>query len=151
MESKKRKREESVPVPPLITYHAPGRTFERLFNGQSSLVAASSATAHDTFTEKTLEDTKRVVRGKLGLDNNVHITLEQIREGRTIDLEDGTLSLRLSFSVLTPTITTRRRRFCSPSRSGAIRACSRSESYRDPSLCRRPRRKSPKYNPSSWT
>lgn len=33
MESKKRKREESLAVPPLITYHAPGRTFERLFKG----------------------------------------------------------------------------------------------------------------------
>jgi hypothetical protein len=40
--------------------------------------------------EQSLEETKRVVRNKLGLGSDALIELAQIRDGRRIDLEDGT-------------------------------------------------------------
>jgi len=40
-------------------------------------------------TEGSLEETKRVVRHKLKLASDADVGLEQWREGRLIDLEDG--------------------------------------------------------------
>ncbi|KAF8502039.1 hypothetical protein F5888DRAFT_1164520 [Russula emetica] len=53
---------------PRITYLCPGRTFDRLLKEQS------------------LDETKNVVRKKLGLD--AAIELAQLRDGKRIDLED---------------------------------------------------------------
>ncbi|KAL0956448.1 hypothetical protein HGRIS_002596 [Hohenbuehelia grisea] len=64
---KKRKRETDTPR---ITYSAGGRTFERLFK------------------EESLEETKDVVRRKLGLGPGATIGLAQFRDGTSIDLED---------------------------------------------------------------
>ncbi|KAF4598164.1 hypothetical protein EYR38_006560 [Pleurotus pulmonarius] len=65
--SKKRKRDDDRPR---ITYFASGRTFERLFK------------------EESLEETKSVVRRKLGVPENADILLAQIRDNQTIDLDD---------------------------------------------------------------
>ncbi|KAF9501824.1 hypothetical protein BDN71DRAFT_1491910 [Pleurotus eryngii] len=65
--SKKRKRDDDKPR---ITYFAPGRTFERLFK------------------EESLEETKSVVRRKLGVSENSGILLAQIRDDQAIDLDD---------------------------------------------------------------
>ncbi|KIK98339.1 hypothetical protein PAXRUDRAFT_694919 [Paxillus rubicundulus Ve08.2h10] len=56
---------------PRITYHAEQRTFDRLFKEQS------------------LEETKDVVRRKLGLASGCIVKLQQIRGANFIDLEDG--------------------------------------------------------------
>ncbi|KAI9459079.1 hypothetical protein F5148DRAFT_308386 [Russula earlei] len=53
-----------------ITYQCLGRTFDRLFKEQS------------------LDETKNVVRRKLGLAYGAPIELAQLRDGRKIDLED---------------------------------------------------------------
>lgn len=45
--------------------------------------------------EKTLEETKRVVRSKLGLAADADVKLEQLREGKAVDLEDGEFSRRI--------------------------------------------------------
>ncbi|KAF7428195.1 hypothetical protein PC9H_007416 [Pleurotus ostreatus] len=66
-DSKKRKRDYDRPR---ITYFAPGRTFERLFQ------------------EESLEETKSVVRRKLGVPENSDISLAQIRGEQVIDLDD---------------------------------------------------------------
>ncbi|KIJ19042.1 hypothetical protein PAXINDRAFT_97113 [Paxillus involutus ATCC 200175] len=55
---------------PRITYHAEQRTFDRLFKEQS------------------LEETKDVVRRKLGLPSGCIVKLRQIRGAKFIDLED---------------------------------------------------------------
>ncbi|TFY61387.1 hypothetical protein EVG20_g7077, partial [Dentipellis fragilis] len=55
---------------PRITYHAAGRTFDRLFK------------------EKSLADTKDVVRSKLGIGADVGLALAQLRDNRRIDLDD---------------------------------------------------------------
>ncbi|GAW04229.1 Carbamoyl-phosphate synthase arginine-specific small chain [Lentinula edodes] len=63
----KRKRETNAPR---ITYHAASRTFDRLFK------------------EESLDETKDVVRRKLGLPDSSSIRLAQIRGEHTVDLED---------------------------------------------------------------
>ncbi|KAF9012457.1 hypothetical protein BDQ17DRAFT_704042 [Cyathus striatus] len=63
----KRKRE---PDHPRITYHAPGRTFDRLFK------------------EESLRDLKDVVRKKLHVSSSNDIKLVQLRGNTEIDLED---------------------------------------------------------------
>ncbi|KAJ4483268.1 hypothetical protein J3R30DRAFT_1755702 [Lentinula aciculospora] len=63
----KRKRETNAPR---ITYHAASRTFDRLFK------------------EESLDETKDVVRRKLGLPESSSIYLAQIRGEHTVDLED---------------------------------------------------------------
>jgi hypothetical protein len=55
---------------PRITYQSSKRTFERLFKEQS------------------LDETKNVVRKKLGLGHDAAVELAQLRDGRRIDLED---------------------------------------------------------------
>ncbi|KAH7920778.1 hypothetical protein BV22DRAFT_1039425 [Leucogyrophana mollusca] len=67
MESAKRKRDDDLPR---ITYHASGRTFDRLFK------------------EKSLDETREVVRRKLGLQRGAVVKLKQLRGGKAIDLED---------------------------------------------------------------
>ncbi|KAG2015748.1 hypothetical protein CC2G_008988 [Coprinopsis cinerea AmutBmut pab1-1] len=63
----KRKREEDYPR---ITYNAGPRTFDRLFK------------------EESLEEMKNVVRKKLGYSKDVSLQLAQLRDARTVDLED---------------------------------------------------------------
>ncbi|KAH9061262.1 hypothetical protein EDB87DRAFT_1610849 [Lactarius vividus] len=58
------------PVYPRITYQTEGRTFDRLFK------------------EHSLQAAKAVVRKKLGLGHDALIELTQLRDGKTIDLED---------------------------------------------------------------
>ena len=45
-----------------------------------------------TYTGQSLEETKDLVRKKLGLSNDTSIRFSQLHEGRHIDLEDGTLA-----------------------------------------------------------
>ena len=47
-------------------------------------------------SETSLEETKRVVRGKLGLADNAKIQLAQMRGGNAIVLEDGACFLQLA-------------------------------------------------------
>ncbi|KAJ3748904.1 hypothetical protein DFH05DRAFT_615472 [Lentinula detonsa] len=63
----KRKRETNAPR---ITYHTASRTFDRLFK------------------EESLDETRDVVRRKLGLPDSSNIRLAQIRGEHTVDLED---------------------------------------------------------------
>ncbi|KAL5523627.1 hypothetical protein ACEPAG_7800 [Sanghuangporus baumii] len=67
METKKRKREAG---PPRVMFTAPARTFERLLK------------------EGSLRALKLTVGKKLGLDSKTVVELCQIRDGKTIDLED---------------------------------------------------------------
>ncbi|KIM29783.1 hypothetical protein M408DRAFT_107455 [Serendipita vermifera MAFF 305830] len=80
-EKKKRKRDTresdattgltaNVVEGPRITYHTPFKSFERVFN------------------ETSLDETKRVVRAKLGLEPAVDLQLAQLRGGHKIVLED---------------------------------------------------------------
>ncbi|KAH7913473.1 hypothetical protein BJ138DRAFT_624695 [Hygrophoropsis aurantiaca] len=69
MEGIKRKRSDELMIP-RITYHAHGRTFDRLFK------------------EESLEEMIDVVRKKLDLPSTSVIKLAQIRDGKPIDLED---------------------------------------------------------------
>ncbi|KAI0311959.1 hypothetical protein OF83DRAFT_1177085 [Amylostereum chailletii] len=64
------KNKEIVSTPPRVTYHAEGRTFDRLFK------------------EASLKETRDVVRRKLGLPSATAVELSQLREGKKIDLED---------------------------------------------------------------
>ncbi|KAJ8488902.1 hypothetical protein ONZ51_g3232 [Trametes cubensis] len=63
----KRKRDYEGTV---VTFYTPDTTFRRVFKGQS------------------LEETKDLVRKKLGLSNDTSIRFSQLHEGRHIDLED---------------------------------------------------------------
>ncbi|KAE9411309.1 hypothetical protein BT96DRAFT_1028648, partial [Gymnopus androsaceus JB14] len=63
----KRKRETNIPR---ITYHVANRTFDRLFK------------------EETLNETKDVVRRKLGLPESTNVHLAQLRGETIVDLED---------------------------------------------------------------
>ncbi|KAF8070579.1 hypothetical protein FPV67DRAFT_1487906 [Lyophyllum atratum] len=74
---KKRKRDADYPR---IAYHTSTRTFDRLFK------------------EDTLSEMKEVARRKLGLDPNMPIAFAQIREDKTVDLEDGKLQIPVSSS-----------------------------------------------------
>ncbi len=47
--------------------------------------------------EQSLDETKNVVRKKLGLDHDAAIELAQLRDGKRIDLEDG-VSIPQSFA-----------------------------------------------------
>jgi len=107
-ESPKRKRKREETIEARITYHTPTKTFERLFHGLSAL-SPSRPSLTDIFTRKpilkpdmtrqtrvlwahsetSLEDTKRVVRRKLGLADNAKVQLAQMRGGNAIVLEDG--------------------------------------------------------------
>ncbi|KAG8760430.1 hypothetical protein FRC14_003127 [Serendipita sp. 396] len=69
-ESSKKKRKRENTVNARITYHSPLKVFERLFN------------------ESSLEDTKSMVKAKMGLPGNSNIQLEQLRGGKSIVLED---------------------------------------------------------------
>ncbi|PAV18872.1 hypothetical protein PNOK_0571500 [Pyrrhoderma noxium] len=70
-ESDLRKRKRDDFDPPRITFRALGRTFDRLL------------------TENSLEDVHSAVTKKLKLDHGAKITLLQIRNGDSIDLEDA--------------------------------------------------------------
>ncbi|KAF9526603.1 hypothetical protein CPB83DRAFT_452462 [Crepidotus variabilis] len=67
--AKKRKRDDEVD-PPRITYDAATRTFDRLFK------------------EESLGEMKNVVRKKLGVSTAVPVYLSQIRDGKSVDLDD---------------------------------------------------------------
>ncbi|KAF8633367.1 hypothetical protein AX17_004538 [Amanita inopinata Kibby_2008] len=73
---------------PRITFHASGRTFDRLFKG-IVLPFRQHAVVTSSFTiENTLNDLKQTVKRKLGLPLDSVVNLAQLREGRVIDLED---------------------------------------------------------------
>ena len=74
---------------PRITYHASGRTFDRLFKG--NVVSYRVYTCHLIHhgVEESLKEMKEIARTKLGIPPNAVIVLEQIRDGQPIDLEDG--------------------------------------------------------------
>ncbi|KAJ3515306.1 hypothetical protein NLJ89_g1850 [Agrocybe chaxingu] len=65
-----RKRKRDTEELPRISYDAATRTFDRLFK------------------EDSLEGMKGVVRRKLGVSDDVPVYLSQIREGKSVDLED---------------------------------------------------------------
>ncbi|KAI0675011.1 hypothetical protein C8Q78DRAFT_1010005 [Trametes maxima] len=67
MEGNKRKRDDDGTV---VTFYTPDRTFQRVFKGQS------------------LEETKSLVRKKLGLADNASVRFSRLHAGRNIDLED---------------------------------------------------------------
>ncbi|KAI0356191.1 hypothetical protein OH77DRAFT_1423786 [Trametes cingulata] len=67
MEVHKRKRDDDGTV---VTFYAPDRTFQRVYKGQS------------------LEETKSLVRKKLGLREDASLHFSRLYEGRHIDLED---------------------------------------------------------------
>ncbi|KAI8993763.1 hypothetical protein BD414DRAFT_534875 [Trametes punicea] len=67
MEGNKRKRDSEGTV---VTFYAPDKTFQRVYKGQS------------------LEETKAIVRKKLGLANDASVRFSRLHEGRHIDLED---------------------------------------------------------------
>ncbi|KAF7790409.1 hypothetical protein EIP86_001364 [Pleurotus ostreatoroseus] len=68
MESKKRKRDQDSPT--VVTFHAPTKSFARVFKGT------------------TLKSTRKLVRKKLGLASGTDLTLVHLREGARVDLED---------------------------------------------------------------
>lgn len=65
--SKKRKRDIDYPR---ITYDVADRTFDRLFK------------------EESLDEMKQVVRKKMGYSSDIPLHLAQLRDGKTVDLED---------------------------------------------------------------
>ncbi|CAA7259068.1 unnamed protein product [Cyclocybe aegerita] len=65
-----RKRKRDAARLPRISYDAATRTFDRLFK------------------EDSLEGMKQVVRRKLGVPHHVPVYLSQMREGKSVDLED---------------------------------------------------------------
>ncbi|KAI1796441.1 hypothetical protein LXA43DRAFT_1079598 [Ganoderma leucocontextum] len=68
MDGHKRKRDDDGTV---VTFYAPDRTFARVYKGQS------------------LEETKDLVRKKLGLSEDTFIRLARLHEGKVIELDDG--------------------------------------------------------------
>ena len=85
MEGRKRKRESD---PPRITFLSKDRTFDRLFRGDIRGLQTFSDSLFWS-AEESLTQTKEVVRRKLGLEKNAVIHLAQVRDGRSIDLDDG--------------------------------------------------------------
>jgi len=78
---------------PRITYQSSKRTFERLFKGtKTSWLARLGRTEYVCYEEQSLDETKNVVRKKLGLGHDAAVELAQLRDGRRIDLEDGVSS-----------------------------------------------------------
>ncbi|KAI0645406.1 hypothetical protein C8Q79DRAFT_691567 [Trametes meyenii] len=67
MDGNKRKRDDDGTV---VTFYTPDRTFQRVFKGQS------------------LEETKALVRKKLGLADDTSVRFSRLHAGRNIDLED---------------------------------------------------------------
>ncbi|KAI0256093.1 hypothetical protein BJV78DRAFT_1278655 [Lactifluus subvellereus] len=75
---------------PRITYQASERAFDRLFKG-TNFFGRSDLDRADSFVsdkEQSLEETKQIVRKKLGLSCDTPIQLAQLRGGKRIDLED---------------------------------------------------------------
>lgn len=83
---KKRKRNLDLPR---ITYHASDRTFERLFKGKVSHGCLLYHYEAHLLLEESLGEMAAVIRRKLGLLENTSLCLAQLREGKSIDLEDG--------------------------------------------------------------
>ncbi|TBU29564.1 hypothetical protein BD311DRAFT_787763 [Dichomitus squalens] len=67
METHKRNRDEDGT---LVTFYAPNRTFARVYKGQS------------------LEETRSLVRKKLGLPDDTSIRFSRLHEGKVIELDD---------------------------------------------------------------
>jgi hypothetical protein len=91
---------------PRITYQCSGRAFDRLFKGKnfhdlSNRVCIELFVANE---EQSLDETKNVVRKKLGLGHDAAVELVQLRDGKRVDLEDG-VSIPQSFTrELTPAL-----------------------------------------------
>src|SRR5262245_48036639 len=87
MESKKRKRDLNYPR---IVYHTKSRTFDRLLKGKLRVhLTNKELLIAVTLLEDSLEAMKEVVIKKLGLDASAVVRLAQLRQGTTVDLEDG--------------------------------------------------------------
>ena len=75
---------------PRITYQYSGRTFDRLFKGIITIYLTGFVlTLFVANQEQSLDETKNVVRKKLGLGHEDAVELAQLRDGKRIDLEDG--------------------------------------------------------------
>jgi hypothetical protein len=97
---KKRKRNLDLPR---ITYHASGRTFERLFKGEVGHGCLLCHFKARFLSEESLGEMETVIRRKLGLPENTSICLAQLREEKSIDLEDGKERTFNHMVVLLPT------------------------------------------------
>nr|VWO98373.1 Plp [Ganoderma boninense] len=67
MDGHKRKRDDEGTI---VTFYAPDRTFARVYKGQS------------------LEETKNLVRKKLGLSDDTSLRFARLHEGKVIELDD---------------------------------------------------------------
>ena len=76
---------------PRITYQYLGRTFDRLFKGTNFTIYQTRfvLSLFVANQEQSLDETKNVVRKKLGLGHEDAVELAQLRDGKRIDLEDG--------------------------------------------------------------
>ena len=73
----------------IITYHAPTKSFDRLFKGSFSIFLTATVIVDSILSaEESLLEVKEMVRQKLGLPPDATIRLEQVRGDITIDLED---------------------------------------------------------------
>lgn len=90
MESKRRKRKEDLPR---ITFNTPNRVFERLFKGPclslGCLFDQTGTSDLSSQLENSLESLRATVNKKLGIDPGMRLEFSQIRNERSIDLEDG--------------------------------------------------------------
>jgi hypothetical protein len=73
----------------IITYHAPTKSFDRLFKGSFSIFITATVIVDSILSvEESLLEVKEVVRRKLDLPPDAIIRLEQVRGDITIALED---------------------------------------------------------------
>jgi hypothetical protein len=93
-ETKKRKRDVELPR---ITYNAASRTFDRLFKGNGLVPWLETLWTH-SMLEDSLDEMKEVVRKKMNLPSSIPVYLSQIRDGKSVDLEDGLSWLALTLA-----------------------------------------------------
>lgn len=81
---------ETTPVERVITFHAPDRTFYRVFKGKFLIrICCSILSLNRTFAEQSLDQLKEVVRQKLSLSDDSPLRLAQVLGGKIVDLDDG--------------------------------------------------------------
>ena len=95
-------RDVAMTEHPRITYQCSKRVFDRLFKGTELLLARISFVLNASVEEQSLDETKNVVRKKLGLGYDTAIELAQVRDGRRIDLEDGASSPQFFTKISIP-------------------------------------------------
>ena len=91
MEAHKRRRDEDGAI---VTFYAPNRTFARVYKGASGTAMRSSYREIDctilrSSVGQSLEETKSLVRKKLGLSEDTSIRFSRLHEGKVIELDDG--------------------------------------------------------------